>query len=113
MKIFEVEMTAHYSRTIHVKAPNREAAEALVEAIFMDTDAVKLTKDDLECLDTFALSVDGSDDDEDEGACDCCCDEDEELPFDEASNPRDNLLEMMQSILDALSDRDVHIHISP
>ena len=114
MKYFEVEMAMSFTKTIHVKAPNEEAAEALAETIFMDTDVLALTPADLEDFEAFATSIDDSDDDSDE--CECCgmdFDEDEELPFDADSDPRERLLEMMESLLDSLSDHEVTLHISP
>lgn len=114
MKYFEVEMAMSFTKTIHVKAPNEEAAEALAETIFKDTDVLSLTPADLEDFDAFAMPVDDSDDDEDqEDICYEGFDEDEELPFDGESDPRERLLEMMESLLNSLSDHEVAIHIYP
>lgn len=113
MKIYDVEMAVYYAKTLQVKAPNREAAEALVETIFKDTNALKLTPDDLEDFEAFATPIDGTDDDDD---YDCFCedfDEDEEFPFDADSDHQERLLEIMQNLLDSLSDKEVTLHISP
>ena len=119
MKYYEVEMIMSFTKTIHVKAPNEEAAEALAEIIFKDTDVMDLTTADLDEFITYAVPVDGSDDDDNE-ECDITgieFDEDEELPFDGESAPGnrrvDDFLNALDHVLDAISDHEVHIHILP
>lgn len=117
MKYFEVEMAMSFTKTIHVKAPNEEAAEALAETIFKDTDVLALTPADLDEFEAFAMPVDDSDEeDDDDDECGFCIDdfdEDEELPFDGDSDSRKRVLQMMVNLLDVLSDRKVTIHIAP
>ena len=121
MKYFEVEMTMSFTKTIHVKAPNEEAAEALAETIFKDTDVLALTPADLEEFEAFAMPVDDSDDEDDEDEeCGICLDdfdEDEELPFDpelvRQNQEKHGFLRLMAQAWDATHKPEVHIHITP
>lgn len=121
MKYFEVEMAMSFTKTIHVKAPNEEAAEALAETIFKDTDVLSLTPADLDEFEAFAMPVDDSDDDEDDdeeyGCCDDDLDEDEELPFDpelvRQNQEKLGFMRLMSQAWDATHNPEVHIHITP
>lgn len=121
MKYFEVEMAMSFTKTIHVKAPNEEAAEALAETIFKDTDVLALTPADLEEFEAFAMPVDDSDDEDDEDEeCGICLDdfdEDEELPFDpdlvRENQEKHGFLRLMAQAWDATHKPEVHIHITP
>ena len=121
MKYFEVEMAMSFTKTIHVKATNEEAAEALAETIFKDTDVLSLTPADLDEFEAFAMPVDDSDDDEDDdeeyGCCDDDLDEDEELPFDpelvRQNQEKLGFMRLMSQAWDATHKPEVHIHITP
>ena len=92
MKKFEVEMDLHFTKTVHVQAPDEDAAIHLAEAMVLCTDALPLTDEDMIDLTATATeqgnpadsgtTVTDAEDDEAEvfccGDCPLCalCDED-------------------------------------
>lgn len=94
MKKFEVEMDLHFTKTVHVQAPDEDAAIHLAEAMVLCTDALPLTNEDMIDLTATATeqgsqadsgtAVTDAEDNEAEvfccGDCTLCalCDEDED-----------------------------------
>ena len=90
MKKFEIEMDIHFTKTLHIEAPNEDAATVLAETMLLCTDALPLTDADMVGLITTATElekkparkhspIDDEDDDEDddelyEVVCPCCGD---------------------------------------
>jgi len=110
MRKFEVEMDIHFTKTVHVEAPDEDAAVTLAETMLMCTDALPLTDEDLVGLVTTATEQGGRHDcggDDDEsfccGDCTACgiCDEDDD-DFDE--DEEDRIDELLHQLMEALED---------
>ena len=127
MKKFEIEMDIHFTKTLHIEAPNEDAATVLAETMLLCTDALPLTDADMVGLITTATElekkparnpapVEENEDDEDD-ECFCCgdcticglCDEDDEDG--EATNDDndreariDELLEKLEAALEDFTD---------
>ena len=110
MRKFEVEMDIHFTKTVHVEAPNEDAAVTLAETMLMCTDALPLTDEDLVGLVTTATEQGGRHDcggDDDEnfccGDCTACgiCDEDEEERIDELLH---QLMEALEDATDVMGN---------
>ena len=110
MRKFEVEMDIHFTKTVHVEAPDEDAAVTLAETMLMCTDALPLTDEDLVGLVTTATEQGGCHDrrgDDDEsfccGDCTACgiCDEDAD-DFDEDEEER--IDELLHQLMEALED---------
>ena len=127
MKKFEIEMDIHFTKTLHIEAPNEDAATVLAETMLLCTDALPLTDADMVGLITTATElekkparnpapVEENEDDEDD-ECFCCgdcticglCDEDDEDG--EATNDDDDrearideLLEKLEAALEDFTD---------
>ena len=117
MKKFEVEMDLHFTKTVHVQAPDEDAAIHLAEAMVLCTDALPLTNEDMIDLTATATeqgnpadsgtAVTDAEDDEAEvfccGDCTLCAlcdkDEDEEERIDELLH---KLLEAVKDATDAM-----------
>ena len=96
MKKFEIEMDIHFTKTLHIEAPNEDAATVLAETMLLCTDALPLTDADMVGLITTATELDkkpvrkselaDKDADDEEDECFCCgdcticgiCDEEED-----------------------------------
>lgn len=122
MKKFEIEMDIHFTKTIHIDAPNEDAATVLAETMLLCTDALPLTDADMVGLITTATELGKKPipkaapaDDEDEeddndfccGDCTICgiCDEEEEPSEEEDREERiDELLEKLEDALEDFTD---------
>ena len=120
MKKFEIEMDIHFTKTLHIEAPNEDAATVLAETMLLCTDALPLTGSDMVGLITTATELDKKpvrktepvdDDDEDDdddfccGDCTVCglCDEDDDDEnFDEDEEER--IDELVHKLMEALED---------
>ena len=80
MKKFEIEMDIHFTKTLHIDAPNEDAATVLAETMLLCTDALPLTDADMVGLITTATElekkparkpapVEEDEDDEDDEIC--------------------------------------------
>jgi len=94
MRKFEIEMDIHFTKTLHIEAPNEDAATVLAETMLLCTDALPLTDEDMVGLITTATELgakpvrkaEPADEDEDEDESFCCgdcticgiCDEEED-----------------------------------
>lgn len=112
MKKFEVEMDLHFTKTVHVQAPDEDAAIHLAEAMVLCTDALPLTDEDMIDLTATATeqgnqadsgtAVTDAEDDEAEvfccGDCTLCalCDEDED--------EEERIDELLHKLLEAVKD---------
>lgn len=112
MKKFEVEMDLHFTKTVHVQAPDEDAAIHLAEAMVLCTDALPLTDEDMIDLTATATEqgnpadsgtvVTDAEDDEAEvfccGDCTLCalCDEDED--------EEERIDELLHKLLEAVKD---------
>lgn len=112
MKKFEVEMDLHFTKTVHVQAPDEDAAIHLAEAMVLCTDALPLTDKDMIDLTATATeqgnpadsgtTVTDAEDDEAEvfccGDCTLCalCDEDED--------EEERIDELLHKLLEAVKD---------
>lgn len=112
MKKFEVEMDLHFTKTVHVQAPDEDAAIHLAEAMVLCTDALPLTNEDMIDLTATATeqgnqadsgtAVTDAEDDEPEvfccGDCTLCalCDEDED--------EEERIDELLHKLLEAVKD---------
>lgn len=112
MKKFEVEMDLHFTKTVHVQAPDEDAAIHLAEAMVLCTDALPLTNEDMIDLTATATEqgnpadsgtvVTDAEDDEAEvfccGDCTLCalCDEDED--------EEERIDELLHKLLEAVKD---------
>lgn len=112
MKKFEVEMDLHFTKTVHVQAPDKDAAIHLAEAMVLCTDALPLTDEDMIDLTATATeqgnqadsgtAVTDAEDDEAEvfccGDCTLCalCDEDED--------EEERIDELLHKLLEAVKD---------
>ena len=81
MKKFEIEMDIHFTKTLHIDAPDEDAATVLAETMLLCTDALPLTDADMVGLITTATEMEkkplrsSTSDEEDEGdECFCCGD---------------------------------------
>ena len=110
MRKFEVEMDIHFTKTVHVEAPDEDAAVTLAETMLMCSDALPLTDEDLVGLVTTATEQGDRHDresDDDErfccGDCTACgiCDEDDD-DFDEDEEER--IDELLHQLMEALED---------
>ena len=119
MKKFEVEMDIHFTKTLHIEAPNEDAATVLAETMLLCTDALPLTDADMVGLITTATELgkkpihkaapaDVVDEEDDDdfccGDCTICgiCDEDEEPS--EEEDREDRIDELLEKLEDALED---------
>ena len=96
MKKFEIEMDIHFTKTLHIEAPNEDAATVLAETMLLCTDALPLTDADMIGLITTATELEKKpaskpapveeDEDDEDDECFCCgdcticgiCDEEED-----------------------------------
>ena len=95
MRKFEIEMDIHFTKTLHIEAPNEDAATVLAETMLLCTDALPLTDADMVGLITTATELgkkpihkaapaDEEDEEDDDdfccGDCTICgiCDEEED-----------------------------------
>ena len=127
MKKFEIEMDIHFTKTLHIEAPNEDAATVLAETMLLCTDALPLTDADMVGLITTATELEKKparnpvpveeDEDDEDDECFCCgdcticglCDEDDEDG--EATNDDDDrearideLLEKLEAALEDFTD---------
>ena len=112
MKQLKVEMDLHFTKTVHVQAPDEDAAIHLAEAMVLCTDALPLTDEDMIDLTATATeqgnqadsgtAVTDAEDDEAEvfccGDCTLCalCDEDED--------EEERIDELLHKLLEAVKD---------
>ena len=115
MKKFEIEMDIHFTKTIHIDAPDEDAATVLAETMLLCTDALPLTDADMVGLITTATELgkkpvrESESVDEDEDECFCCgdcticgmCDEDEE---DAAEDEEERIDELVHKLMEAIED---------
>ena len=117
MKKFEVEMDVHFTKTVHIEAPNEDAAITLAETMLLCTDALPLTDEDMIDLITTATeqgkqanpgeqSADADDDDDEFFCCGDCtvcglCDEDGD---DTDEDEEDRIDELLHQLMEALED---------
>lgn len=123
MKKFEIEMDIHFTKTLHIEAPNEDAATVLAETMLLCTDALPLTDADMVGLITTATELEKKparkpapveeDEDDEEDECFCCgdcticgiCDEEEEPSEEEDREERiDELLEKLEDALEDFTD---------
>lgn len=113
MKRFEVEMDIHFTKTLHIEAPNEDAATVLAETMLLCTDALPLTDGDMVALITTATELDKkpvrkaepADEDEDDDDDFCCgdcaicglCDDDDE-------DEEERIDELLHKLAEALED---------
>ena len=118
MKKFEIEMDIHFTKTIHIDAPNEDAATVLAETMLLCTDALPLTEADMVGLITTATELGKKPipkaapaDDEDEeddndfccGDCTICgmCDEDDD---ESEADEEERIDELVHKLMEALED---------
>lgn len=118
MKKFEIEMDIHFTKTIHIDAPNEDAATVLAETMLLCTDALPLTDADMVGLITTATELGKKPipkaapaDDEDEeddndfccGDCTICgmCDEDDD---ESEADEEERIDELVHKLMEALED---------
>ena len=121
MKKFEVEMDIHFTKAIHIEAPDEDSATVLAETILLCTDALPLTDADMVGLITTAAELgkepvcktECTDEDDDDTFCsnDCntcdLCDEGEEADFPTTSSgKRMSFGELMLHLSDYLEDAE-------
>lgn len=117
MKKFEIEMDIHFTKTIHIDAPDEDAATVLAETMLLCTDALPLTDADMVGLITTATELGkkpvrksepvDEDEDDEEDECFCCgdcticgmCDEDEEDAAEE-----ERIDELVHKLIEAVED---------
>ena len=127
MKKFEIEMDIHFTKTLHIEAPNEDAATVLAETMLLCTDALPLTDADMVGLITTATELEKKparnpapveeDEDDEDDECFCCgdcticglCDEDDEdgeaTSNDDDREARiDELLEKLEAALEDFTD---------
>ena len=123
MKKFEIEMDIHFTKTLHVEAPNEDAATVLAETMLLCTDALPLTDADMVGLITTATELEKKparkpapveEDDDEDDECFCCgdcticglCDEDEEDAEEGSTedDKEDRIDELLEKLEDALED---------
>ena len=118
MKKFEIEMDIHFTKTLHIEAPNEDAATVLAETMLLCTDALPLTDADMVGLITTATELGKKPipkaapaDDEDEeddndfccGDCTICgmCDEDDD---ESEADEEERIDELVHKLMEALED---------
>lgn len=119
MKKFEIEMDIHFTKTIHIDAPDEDAATVLAETMLLCTDALPLTDADIVGLITTATELDkkpvrkyapaNEDEDDEEDECFCCgdcticgmCDEDED---ESEADEEDRIDELVHKLMEALEE---------
>lgn len=116
MKKYEVEMDIHFTKTLHIEAPNEDAATVLAETMLLCTDALPLTDGDMVGLITTATELgkapvrraepahaDEDDDDICCGDCTICgiCDEDDD---DSDEDEEERIDELLHKLAEALED---------
>lgn len=124
MKKFEIEMDIHFTKTLHIEAPNEDAATVLAETMLLCTDALPLTDADMVGLITTATELEKKparkpapveeDEDDEDDKCFCCgdcticglCDEDEEDAEEGSTedDKEDRIDELLEKLEDALED---------
>ena len=124
MKKFEIEMDIHFTKTLHIDAPNEDAATVLAETMLLCTDALPLTDADMVGLITTATELEKKparkpapveeDEDDEDDECFCCgdcticdlCDEDGEATNDDDDREDriDELLEKLEAALEDFTD---------
>ena len=124
MKKFEIEMDIHFTKTLHIDAPNEDAATVLAETMLLCTDALPLTDADMVGLITTATELEKKparkpapveeDEDDEDDECFCCgdcticglCDEDDEASNDDDDREAriDELLEKLEAALEDFTD---------
>jgi len=121
MKKFEIEMDIHFTKTLHIDAPNEDAATVLAETMLLCTDALPLTDADMVGLITTATELGKkpirkavSDDEEDEdddddfccGDCTICgmCDEDDDESEEDEEERIDELVHKLMEALEEATD---------
>ena len=110
-------MDIHFTKTVHIDAPNEDAATVLAETMLLCTDALPLTDADMVGLITTATELDkkpvrksepaNEDEDDEEDECFCCgdcticgmCDEDEEGAAEE-----ERIDELVHKLMEAIED---------
>ena len=118
MKKFEIEMDIHFTKTLHIEAPNEDAATVLAETMLLCTDALPLTDADMVGLITTATELDkkpvgksepvDEDEEDEEDECFCCgdcticglCDDDDSNDEDE----EERIDELLHKLAEALED---------
>ena len=118
MKKFEIEMDIHFTKTLHIEAPNEDAATVLAETMLLCTDALPLTDADMVGLITTATELDkkpvgksepvDEDEEDEKDECFCCgdcticgmCDDDDTDDEDE----EERIDELVHELMDALED---------
>ena len=117
MKKYEVEMDIHFTKAVHIEAPNEDAAITLAETMLLCTDALPLTDEDMIDLittateqgkktDSGAVPADAEDDDDEFFCCGDCtvcglCDEDGD---DADEDEEDRIDELLHQLMEALED---------
>ena len=124
MKKFEIEMDIHFTKTLHIEAPNEDAATVLAETMLLCTDAMPLTDADMVGLITTATELEKKsdrkpspveeDENDEDDECFCCgdcticglCDEDEEDAEEGSTedDKEDRIDELLEKLEDALED---------
>ena len=121
MRKFEIEMDIHFAKTLHIEAPNEDAATVLAETMLLCTDALPLTDADMVGLITTATELGKkpipkavAEDDEDEeddddfccGDCTICgmCDEDDDESEDDEEERIDELVHKLMEALEDATD---------
>lgn len=116
MKKYEVEMDIHFTKTLHIEAPNEDAATVLAETMLLCTDALPLTDADMVGLITTATEldkkparkvepIDEDEEDDDDFCCGDCticglCDDDDTDDEDE----EERIDELLHKLAEALED---------
>ena len=118
MRKFEIEMDIHFTKTLHIEAPNEDAATVLAETMLLCTDALPLTDADMVGLITTAtelgkkpipkaVAADDADEEDDGDFCcgDCticgmCNEDDDESEDDE----EERIDELVHKLMEALED---------
>ena len=118
MKKFEIEMDIHFTKTLHIEAPNEDAATVLAETMLLCTDALPLTDADMVGLITTATELgkkpihkaapaDEEDEEDDDdfccGDCTICglCDDDDSNDEDEEERTDELLHKLAEALEDA------------
>lgn len=120
MKKFEVEMDIHFTKTVHIEAPNEDAAITLAETMLLCTDALPLTDEDMIDLITTAteqgkqsshgpVPADAEDDDDEFFCCGDCtvcglCDEEDDGSDEDDEERIDELLHKLMEALEDATD---------
>ena len=121
MRKFEIEMDIHFAKTLHIEAPNEDAATVLAETMLLCTDALPLTDADMVGLITTAtelgkkpipkaVAADDEDEEDDDdfccGDCTICgmCDEDDDESEDDEEERIDELVHKLMEALEDATD---------